>query len=120
MLSPTIETPCTNDLKFLNDVTVIDGTQVAAGAAVDKQWLVQNSGTCDWNAEYRLKFVGGLPLGATDEQALYPARANAQITIQIIFTAPSEAGTYESWWQAFDPKGNAFGEPIYMNIVVNQ
>ena len=107
---------CVNNLSFISDLTIPDGTSIAYGATVDKQWLVQNSGTCNWNAEYRLRHVGGGVLGAPEELALYPARSGTQATLQIIFTAPFTDGEYESAWQAFDPAGLAFGDAIYMRI----
>ncbi|MBI5294041.1 MAG: hypothetical protein HY869_01095 [Chloroflexi bacterium] len=116
-LSPT-PTACANDLKFDQDLTFPDGTVVQAGASVEKQWLVTNSGTCDWTSSYRLSFVGGDTLGAPADQALFPARAGMQATLTITFIAPLEAGAYQSAWQAFDASGNAFGEVVYMTIVV--
>ena len=76
------------------------------GLAFDKQWLVQNSGTCNWNSSYRLKHIGGGALGAPEEITLYPARAGTQATIQIQFTAPFTEGVYESAWQAVDAEGS--------------
>jgi len=107
---------CINNLTYISDITVPDGTSVAYGASIDKQWLVQNSGTCSWNAEYRLRHVGGAVLGAPEELALYPARSGTQATLQITFTAPFTDGDYESAWQAFDPAGIAFGDLVYMRI----
>lgn len=115
--TPTLE-PCTNDLDFIDDLTVEDGASFTAGAAIDKQWLVQNSGTCHWDAAYKLKWVGGSPLGAAETQPLFPARAGTQATLRILFTAPAEAGPYTSTWQAVDPDGNVFGDLIFMEIVV--
>ena len=57
-------------------------------------------------------------MGATTEQALYPARAGAQATIRISFTAPGEPGTYTTAWQAVDPNGEPFGDAVFMEIVV--
>ncbi|MCQ3936423.1 MAG: hypothetical protein DPW18_05175 [Chloroflexi bacterium] len=115
--TPT-EGPCANVLSFLDDVTVEDGSVFAPGAAIDKQWLVQNSGTCDWDADYKLKWVGGTTLGAAEEQPLYPAKAGTQATLRILFTAPAEPGTYQTTWQAVDPDGNFFGDTVFMEIVV--
>ena len=109
---------CVNDLTYVEDLTVPDNSFIAYGATIDKQWLVQNSGTCDWNGDYRFIHIGGADLGAPEEILLYPARAGAQATIQIIFTAPFTDGEYESAWQAFDPSGLAFGDPIYIRINV--
>lgn len=116
-MTPT-EGPCTNGLSFLDDLTVEDDTSFPPNAPIDKQWLVQNDGTCDWNASYRLKWVGGFTLGAADEQPLFPARAGTQATLRILFISPASAGSYESAWQAVDPDGNTFGELVFMKIVV--
>lgn len=109
---------CVSNLTFVSDLTVPDNTFVTYGAAIDKQWLVQNSGTCDWNADYRLRHIGGGGLGAPEEIMLYPAKSGTQANIQIIFTAPFTDGEYESAWQAFDSFGLAFGDPIYIRILV--
>jgi len=116
--SPTATPPCVDSLAFVNDITVPDGTIVSPGASVDKQWLVQNNGSCNWDSRYRLKFVGGSEMGAATAQALYPARAGSQATIWITFTAPSEPGTYSTAWQAFSPDDVAFGDAIFMEISV--
>jgi len=111
--------PCANDLTFVDDLTVEDGASFFAGAAIDKQWLVQNSGTCNWDSTYRLKWAEGNTLGAAEEQLIYPARAGTQATLRILFIAPAAEGTYESWWQAYDPNGAAFGDPISIKIVIS-
>ena len=116
--SPTATPPCTDGLAFVEDISIPDGTIVSPNASVDKRWLVQNNGSCNWDSRYRLKFVGGLEMGATTEQALYPARSGAQATIRINFTAPGEPGTYTTAWQAIDPNGEPFGDAIFMEIVV--
>ena len=85
---------------------------------MDKQWLVANSGTCNWNERYHLKLIDGPALGAATDQILYPARAGSQATLRILFTAPTDTGTYKSTWQAFGPGGDAFGDTIYIQIVV--
>jgi hypothetical protein len=117
--SPTATPPCTHGLAFVEDETIPDGTEVSPGASVDKRWLVQNNGSCNWDSRYRLKFVGGLEMGATTEQALYPARGGAQATIRITFTAPTEPGKYTTSWQAINPDGEPFGDPIFMTIQVS-
>lgn len=109
---------CTNSLKFLADLTIPDGTVVTAGEAVDKQWSVQNDGTCDWGDGYVLKLVSGDPMGTAAEIALYPARTGAQIVIDMELTAPQAAGSYHTVWQAYAPDGTAFDQPIYVDLVV--
>jgi hypothetical protein len=116
---PTVNpADCSNDLTFVQDLTIPDNMAVTFGLSLDKQWQVENSGTCHWDSAYRLKNIGGAALGAPAELALYPARAGTQATIQIVFTAPFAEGLYESAWQATDGSGNPFGDPIYIRIVV--
>ena len=116
---PTINpADCVSDLTFLDDLTIPDNMFTTFGLSLDKQWLVENSGTCHWNSTYRLRNIGGAALGAPEEIALYPARAGTQAQIQIQFTAPFAEGVYESAWQAIDANGNPFGDPIYIRIAV--
>ncbi|MBM3152610.1 MAG: hypothetical protein FJZ96_10505 [Chloroflexi bacterium] len=109
---------CEDSLIWLEDLTVPDGSLVQPGAPVDKQWRVQNAGACNWDNRYRLRWIGYELLGVRPERSLYPARAGTTAVIQIIFTAPQETGFYSSMWQAVDPVGQLFGDPIYIEIVV--
>jgi len=117
---PTIDqSNCVSNLSYIEDLTIPDNSFVPFGSSIDKQWLVENNGTCNWTSSYRLRHTGGAGLGAPEEVALFPAKSGTQVTIQITFTAPFEEGIYESAWQAFDPNGLAFGDPIYMRILVS-
>ncbi|MGE5462037.1 MAG: NBR1-Ig-like domain-containing protein [Syntrophothermus sp.] len=109
---------CVNELSFVSDVTIPDNSFISFGTSLDKQWLVENSGTCNWNSSYRLKHLGGADLGAPEEVMLYPARAGTQAMLRVVFTAPFAEGVYESAWQAVDPNGATFGDPIYIRITV--
>jgi hypothetical protein len=80
---------------------------------------VENSGSCNWDERYHLKLTDGADLGAAHDQALYPARGGTKAVIRILFTAPSQPGTYRSSWQAYSPDGKAFGDPIFIEIIVN-
>lgn len=111
---------CENGLTFLDDLTVEDNSVFSPNEFIDKRWLVRNSGTCNWDSSYKLKWVGGDLLGAAEEQPLYPAKADVQATLQIIFSAPAEAGTYQSVWQAADVDGVPFGDKVYMEIIVEE
>ena len=117
----TLSTPtsiCVNGLTFINDVTIPDLSIVAAGSSLDKQWHVQNSGSCNWDSLYRLRLVRGDALGASPEQALYPDRAGMQANLRIVFTAPLVQGEYFSEWQAFDGQGIPFGGTFFIKIIV--
>lgn len=111
-------TPCINDLRFVADETLPDHSQVRPGQELDKAWRVRNTGTCPWGPGYTLRFLRGLPLGAESPQPLFPAKPGAEVVLRVRFIAPEEPGIYSSLWQAFDPQGQPFGEPIYILIEV--
>jgi hypothetical protein len=115
---PSPTPSCVDNLLWVEDLTVPDGSLVDPGSSLDKRWKVQNNGTCNWDKDYRVKLVGGPSLDASEEQALYPARSGADALIRMVFTAPQEPGAYRSAWQAFTPGGAPFGDPFYIDIVV--
>ena len=88
----TLTISCSDGLSFLEDVTIKDYSIIPPGSSMDKRWLIQNSGSCNWDSRYRLRLISGNSLGASLEQALFPARAGMQATLRINFTAPLEAG----------------------------
>lgn len=120
--SPILPTPtitCENDLTFLEDVTVPDGSYYAPGDEIGKVWLVENSGTCNWDSNYRILFLDGDAMGADVEQALFPARSGAEAEIRINFTVPQQPGLTISRWQAYSPEGEPFGILLYISIIVD-
>lgn len=118
-LARPLSTPvCIDNLTFLSDVTIPDGTEVQANATLDKRWEVKNSGNCNWDERYRLRLIAGPDMGSPKEQALYPARSGAQVVLQILFQAPADVGSYRSAWQAYNPDGQPFGDPFFIDILV--
>ncbi|MFC1878864.1 NBR1-Ig-like domain-containing protein [Chloroflexota bacterium] len=115
---PSATAVCKDDLRFLEDLTIPDGSQIQAADPIDKRWLVENNGTCNWGAEYRLRLIEGPGLGAATELALYPALSGTQAILRILFQAPTGSGAYRSAWQAHSPNGQPFGEIIYIDIQV--
>jgi len=114
-----LSTPvCLDNLTFLSDVTIPDGTEVEPNSTLDKRWEVQNSGNCNWDERYRLRLIAGPAMQASEEQALFPARSGTRAIIQVVFQAPAEPGTYRSAWQAYNPDGQPFGDVIFIDIVV--
>lgn len=116
-LAPTIE-PCVNDARFVTDVTIPDLSQFLPGAPLDKQWQIQNTGTCAWGPDYRVVFADGAAMTAAVEHALYPARPGADAIVRIQMTAPDAPGEYQGDWQLRDPENNAFGPVLFIKIKV--
>ncbi len=109
---------CSDNLIFLDDLSIKDGSVFPPGSRLDKRWKVENAGTCNWDQRYRMKLIAGSELGVAAEQALFPARGGSQAIIRIVFTAPTEPGNYRSAWQAYNPQGDPFGDPFFIDIVV--
>jgi hypothetical protein len=115
---PSPSPACIPGLAFLEDITIPDGTSVNMGEILDKRWLVENNGSCNWDHRFTLRLIAGPDMAAQPEYALFPARSGTQAEIRILFTAPQEPGAHRSAWQAHDPGGNLFGDPVYIEVVV--
>lgn len=92
-LDRPLATPvCIDNLTFISDVSIPDGTEVQANATLDKRWEVKNSGNCNWDEHYRLRLIAGPAMDAVQEQALYPARSGGQVICRSSFGhLPSQA-----------------------------
>ncbi len=115
---PTRQSNCVNQLEFLDDLTIPDGTEVVPGGKITKRWLIENTGSCNWNSSYSMQLISGLALGAEKMQGLYPARQSTKAILEITFSAPDNPGRYNSWWQAYASDGDRFGDPFYVEISV--
>ncbi len=111
---------CQNDLRFIQDITIPDGSVVPAGELIDKRWLVENSGTCNWSIGYQLVLIETTSSEVPAQQALYPARRGTQALIRLLFRAPTTAGTQRSAWRATSPNGEAFGDVIYIEVIISE
>jgi hypothetical protein len=110
---------CLDDLKYIEDLNFTDFTKVTHGSIIQKQWLVENTGTCTWTSGYTVRHIDGPAMSANPSQALTSAVPASQVTIVITFIAPTQPGEYKSSWQAFNPSGQSFGKPFYIDIIVS-
>ena len=115
---PSPSPDCQSNLLYLEDITIPDGTEVNPQEILDKRWLVENNGTCNWDRRFSIRLIAGPDMGAKPDLALFPARSGNQAEIHIQFTTPQEPGVHRSAWQAADPQGNLFGDPIFIEISV--
>ena len=111
-------TTCINDARFVEDLSIPDGTQTAPEDVLDKRWAVLNAGTCDWSAGYRLVRIDDGPIEAPEEMALYPARAGETGVWSVQLTTPKQPGNQRASWQAQSPDGSLFGDPVFVLIEV--
>ncbi|MGH2619997.1 MAG: NBR1-Ig-like domain-containing protein [Anaerolineales bacterium] len=113
-----VQGACVDQARFIEDLSVPDGSRVEPGALIDKRWSVLNSGTCDWGPGYRLIRTDTGSLGGPAELALYPARAGEAAIWQVLLTAPREPGQQLASWQARSPSGELFGDPVFVLVEV--
>ena len=45
---------CTDRARFVNDITIPDGTPVKKGEWITKTWTLENYGTCPWSENYKV------------------------------------------------------------------
>ncbi len=109
-------TPCSNDSAFVADVTVPDGTVLAAGQAFNKIWRVRNAGTCAWGPGHDFAFVGGEAMSGTTVVAVPATGPGATADLLIAMTAPSAQGTHAGQWR-LRAGGVAFG--VTVNVSIN-
>lgn len=101
---------CTLRAAFVNE-TIPDGTQVDPGVTFTKTWTLRNTGTCTWTEDYKAVRVGGDAALTSAEWVSLPQAVppNAEVTIEVAFTAPQAPGTYRAEWQLEAPSGQRFG-----------
>lgn len=98
--------------------SIPSGTKLDPGEAFTKTWEIKNTGSCDWNGEFRITFVGGDLLGSdtTKIRQRVPAGSTANISLDMV--APSTSGEVTSSWQMANDEGNLFGPVFTFKIVV--
>lgn len=114
----TAQPPCTNDSKFVQDITVPDGTHFAPGTPFDKTWRIQNTGTCTWDTTYQYRLINDVGMAGQNFNLPKTVVPNDTIDITVKFVSPMTAGKYRSQWRIFAPDGSPFGQRPYVEIVV--
>ena len=119
-LAPTVDlTGCQPSLAYVNDLTIPDGTSIAAGDLFTKTWSVLNDGTCPWGPGLRLQFVDGTPLGLTDSVALPAAEPGDTVAISVPMRAPSSLGSHRSNWR-LSANDSFYGTTLFALVEVTQ
>eukprot|EP01018_Ginkgo_biloba_P010113 Gb_08608 [translate_table: standard] len=110
------------DCRFVQDVTIFDGTQLAPGTPFTKIWRLRNNGTLRWPPHTQLVRVGGDELGAGNAVNLeiqeqgYPV--DEELDAAVDFIAPMQPGRYASYWRLMAPSGQKFGQRVWVLIQV--
>ena len=108
-----------DNLEFISDSTVVDGTQIAAGQAFVKTWKIKNTGSCTWKTNYTILFGwGDNKMGGQTTALPTDVPANSEVEISLTLKAPTKSGTYHSYWRLQNNNGYRFGTALSVVIVV--
>lgn len=108
-----------NNAIYVSDVTIADGTILTAGEEFTKTWDFQNTGTCDWNEDYLIVFLSGSQMSGETTELDQEVASGETGDVSVSLIAPSTAGTYTGYWSLATSDGTAFGQSVYVQIVVS-
>ncbi len=118
--------PC-NWAKFIDDVTIKDGTVFPPNNQFTKTWRLQNIGLCSWTRDYLLVFDRGERMdGPTAVQIGETVNPGESVDLSVQLVSPLDPGTYRGYWKLSTPNGEEFGlggdadSPFWVEISVIQ
>jgi len=116
--------PC-NQIAFIKDFTITDGTKMVPGENFIKTWRLKNIGTCIWTSGYSLVFDSGDSMGAplTTQLTTGTVAQDDEYDVSIELIAPDSSGTYRGNFKLRSTDGIIFGlgddsEPFWVEIEV--
>jgi hypothetical protein len=97
--------------KFVEDVSIPDGTAFEPGETFVKTWRIQNDGSCTWTTDYTVVFDSGDAMGGPASFPLTTSSVppGAEVDISINLTAPEDPGSYRGDWKLRNAAGQTFG-----------
>ncbi|XP_068664600.1 protein JOKA2 [Aristolochia californica] len=109
--------------RFIQDVTVSDGTVIPPSTPFTKIWRMRNNGTMAWPILTQLVWIGGDRFGDRGSVELeippHGLHVDEVLDIAVDFTAPSRPGRYISYWRMASPSGEKFGQRVWVLIQVD-
>jgi len=104
--------------RFVQDVTIPDGTPMSAGQSFVKIWRLRNEGEIAWPEGTYLEFVGGDKLCLQREISVPPTAPGSEVDIAVDMVAPTKPGRYISYWRLCNADGSRFGQRVWIDIFV--
>jgi hypothetical protein len=108
---------CLNSV-LISDVSIPNGTELKVSESFTKTWQVKNTGTCIWNRDFKITYVGGDLLGSDTTKIRQVVGPGASVEISLNMVAPGNSGTVSSAWQMASDEGVLFGQVFGFSIVV--
>jgi hypothetical protein len=110
--------------RFVRDVTMPDGSEIAPCSTFVKSWRVRNDGAKDWPDGCHLVCAGGdnlLPKNGDDFVLRHPVPATAagdEVELSLELCAPSATGRHVGYFRLENPVGGYFGQRLWADIRV--
>lgn len=110
--------PPQDGAKFLEDVTVPDGTIFKPGESFQKVWRVRNVSSKAWEEEYRLAFFDHEQMDGPDDVSVPSTDPGRGAVVSVRLRAPEATGEHRSTWKMRNAEGDLFGEILFALITV--
>ena len=114
-VNPATANGCYN-ATLLVDMTDPNVTDFKPGDTFKKTWRLINTGTCDWNGDFKITHVGGDILGTDTTKIRRKVGVGIIADISLNMVAPNGVGRVTSNWQMATDAGNRFGPVITVAI----
>lgn len=103
------------DGRFVEDLTIPDGTAVLAGSNFTKTWRVMNTGGLPWTEDYKLVFKGRNSFGGPMSVPLPHLMPGETGAVSVDLKAPMYCGDCMGVWTMQGPGGN-LGDDLWVSI----
>jgi hypothetical protein len=116
-----------DNITWVADITIPDGTVVTPSDHLHKVWEVKNSGTTTWTTDYKLIWIDitnfdynniANVVPTTEIKISKEVKPGETINIAVDLIAPSKNGTYKIFFRMLNPSGQFFGDPGWVLITV--
>jgi len=104
--------------RFVSDVTIPDGVEIASNTKFIKTWRLRNEGTTKWPERCRLIFTDGEKMGANIETLVPAISPGEEVDISIDMITPAVPGKYVGYYRMATEEGSRFGHRIWVEITV--
>jgi len=116
--------PC-DQISFVSDITIPDGTVMVPGQKFNKIWRLKNTGSCTWTSGYSVVFSSGEAMGAPAAIQLTTGTVapGGEFDVSLDLEAPVIAGTHRADFKLRNTNGIVFGlgdksGPFFVEIKV--
>lgn len=108
---------CKTSAVLLQDVTIPDDTNVAAGSKFTKTWEFLNNGTCPWTG-FTIVFASGDRMGSPDSAPVPDTAPKSKADISVDLVAPATDGAYTGFFELHDAHDKVIPIGIFNNFWV--